>query len=322
MSKTVVLEVSFVCRDRPALLRSLVREGLLSGDPPQRASIGSVEKSNLSDDWIEQLQLAGRSYTAYWPDESSAYVLSTNLVVSTTRAYELDPERLTAQLVNVEFEAANIDSVHWWSNPEELGYKAPESSVARAPLGFGLVFRGAGHGRAMSRRWLDRGPWRVLRKPDDVTLVQFHDLDADLTTSLEQAKAGHAFASDPDQAPLPVRDGFRPGKVPLQGTYVAPDRQLVVSVAGRTVSRREMREAVAARFYQLLGPDKPLDNVVFSFMDQAELDRALPDLWLYGLEARLRDSSGWHRMDDKYTPPPYDKPDWVKRLGRDDKVAP
>jgi hypothetical protein len=35
----------------------------------------------------------------------------------------------------------------------------------------------------------------------------------------------------------------------------------------------------------------------------------------------LRDGTGWHRMDDKHTPAPYDKPDWVKRLGRDDTIG-
>jgi len=95
----------------------------------------------------------------------------------------------------------------------------------------------------------------------------------------------------------------------------------MISVAGRGVSRLEMREMVAARYYQLLGPDRPIDNVLYSFMDKAELEEALPDLWLYGLEAQYRDVAGAHRLDDKYVPPSYVKPEWVKRLGRDDKLS-
>jgi hypothetical protein len=317
-----MLQASFFCTDHRALLRSLIREGMLPGGPPQRASLHGVKKSKLPDDWIEQLQLAGRTYTVYWPEDSSAYVAGPDLVVISSGAYALDADRLTGQLANVEFDAGSFHSIHGWSDPAGPGYKAPDSTIGRAPLGFGLAFRGGGHGRVMSRRWLDRGPWRVLRTPNDTTFVQFHDLDADVSISAAQARPGHMIASHVDQEPLPLRGAYLPGPVALRGTYVLPDRQLVVSVVGRTISRCEMRDAVAARFYQLLGTDQPLDNVVYSFLDKTELDQALPDLWLYGHEARLRDGTGWHRMDNKYTPPSYEKPDWVKQLGRDDKVAP
>ena len=57
--------------------------------------------------------------------------------------------------------------------------------------GWGCAFRGRGHDRLVSRRWLDFGPWRVLRRPGDLTLVQFHDLNADAATAALQIGRAH-----------------------------------------------------------------------------------------------------------------------------------
>lgn len=320
MSQNVLLEITFVCADHAALLRSSIQQGLVSGTIPDRVAVHGTALTPVPADWVT-VDFRDKMLKSDWDDGSYVLAIGPDLVRISTRNFALDVGALVTSLTGVEFETANVRHIRWWDNPRGPAYKAPASTMGTSPLGFAVALRGNGHRRAISRRWLDRGPWRVLRGAHDTSLLQFHDETADVLTSLEQARPCHARLADPDQAPLPIRDSYRAGQVPLQGTYVAPDRQLVVSVAGRTVSRREMYEAVAARFYQLLGPDKPLDNVVFSFMDPAELDQALPDLWLYGLEARLRDGNGWHRVDDQYTPPPYDKPDWVKRLGRDDKVG-
>jgi hypothetical protein len=320
MSQSVLLEATFSCSDHRALLRSLVRAGILPSGPPLKLDRHGMQDKQVPADWVG-LDLKGKSLTVDWPDESFVYVIGPDLVDISIRDFALDALDLANRLAEVEMEAAAFKPVRWWANPKGPAYKPPEGTIARKPLGFAVAFRGPGHERAMSRRWLDRGPWRILRTPNDTTLVQFHDLAADPFVSADQARPGHALMADPEQAVLPLRRTFRGDPTELRGTYIAPERRLIVSVAGRTVSRAEMHAAAAARSYQLLGDDEPLDNVVFSFMERAELDAVLPDLWLYGLEARLRDAGGWHRLDETYTPPAYDKPEWVKKLGRDDRVS-
>jgi hypothetical protein len=270
-------------------------------------------------DWVT-IDFGGQSFNAGWPDGSYVYVVSPELVRVSTRGYALDVEELVAKLGRVEFEAANMRRIRWWENPRGPRYKAPDGKVGTDPLGFAAAFRGRGHGRAMSRRWIERGPWRLLREPDaETTFLQFHHEDADVETSLAQAKPCHALFSDRDQAPLPLRAAYLPGDISLGGIYDAGARKLIVTVAGRVPARRELRHAVATRFYQLLGPERPVDQVTYRFADEKELEQALPDLWLYGLEAELRDGSGVHRRDDTYAPPPAGKPAWV--TGRDDRGA-
>ena len=313
MSQKVLLEVAFLCADHIALLRSLIEAGMVSATPPDEVGIHGPRLKEVPPDWVT-VDFHGKTLTAYWNDGSYVSVSGPDLVFVSTRNYQLDVNDLAARLANVEFEAANFCEIRWWDNPKGPAYKSPDGKVGTYRLGFAVAYRGKGHDRAMSRRWLDRGPWRVLRGANDTTFPQFHDESADVVTSLEQAKPCHAQMSDRAQAPLPLREAYAAGAVPVQGTDLALERKYKLSVAGRRVSRLEMREVVAARYYQLLGPDRPIDNVLYTFMDKAELEEVLPDLWLYGLEAQYRDAAGLHRMDDSYVPPPYEKPDWVKRL--------
>jgi hypothetical protein len=318
MSRKVVLDVMFLCEDHAALLRSLVTQGLISADRPTKL-LKDGFAHRVPDDWIG-LPL-NDTLRASWPDDSLVYVIDRDLVKISTRNFELDMVGLLEQLSGVEFEMANVGKVFWWDNPNGPAYEAPESSVGRAALGSATAYRGRGHGRAISRRWIERGPWRVLRGKNDTTLTQFHEEDVEMSTALEQARRCHVVMSDETQAPLPTRKAYGAGELTLSGTWVEPTREFVVSVAGREPGRRELREAVALRFFQLLGPDQPVDKVVYSFMDEKELKAVIDDLWLYDMEARLRDASGWHRRDDRYVPPPAHKPSWIEKLGRDDRFS-
>lgn len=320
MSESVELAASFFCSDHRALVRSLIQEGLVPSAPPKEISLHGVKQTQVPSDWLERYEVRSTTYDADWPRVGDLRVVGPDLVAISRREHQLDLETLLGQLSRIEFEAVTFRPIRWWDNPEGPAYKTPNSSIGNTRLGFALAFRGAGHGRAMSRRWLERGPWRVLRGPNDTTLLQLHDLAADDVVSCEQAKPAHQIISDPLQAPLPLREAF-PVDGSLQGTYLAAEREFVISVAGRKLSRKELRTAVATRYLQLLGADRPVDRVAFSFLDRAGLDDALPDLWLYGLEARLRVGDAWQRCDDSYQPPPYPKPAWVTALGRDDKVT-
>jgi hypothetical protein len=111
--------------------------------------------------------------------------------------YPLEPAAILALLGRLPFELATLGNVHpeWQSQP----------IYRRTPIGLGLghyvlesfvAFGGRGHDRLPSRRFLERGPWRLHRGQPDVSLVQFHDLRADVRTAFAQARRGWQWLAD------------------------------------------------------------------------------------------------------------------------------
>jgi len=187
----------------------------------------------------------------------------------------------------------------------ENGYHPPAIGADHALLGWGMVFKGAGHDHSIvSRRWLEHGPFRTLHGANDTTMVQFHDLTADGSTSLAQAKPGHEW----------IVTGFlRPKhryRNDIGGIYTEADRLLRIVVNGRTVSPAEMLDACAARRDCRNDPDKPIENIAYMFVDEAEARAHLEALWLRGLECRVFDGKGERRLDTDYKPT-IAKPGWV-----------
>jgi len=206
---------------------------------------------------------------------------------------------------------------HDWSNKKALGTKYEQYKQVRAGFsdGFGAHgvmcgFRGKGHNRLVSRRWLDFGPWRTLRdKRTDTTYIQFHDYYADSQTALDQAGPGY------QRMGISKTGGFIQTDFvwtyDWKGFYIPEDKQLRVLVTNREVEQREMLEACALRHYQHLGSEKPLERISYIFFDAEAAHRHLHELWLRELECYTFDSEGNQiRLDDTYDPEPI-KPQWV-----------
>jgi hypothetical protein len=87
-------------------------------------------------------------------------------------------------LTSLPFERAAFSELYAKWVPED--YEQPRFHEKHYPVGWACAFRSAGHEALVSRRWLDFGPWRVLRGPGDTTLVQFHELGVDAATALVQ----------------------------------------------------------------------------------------------------------------------------------------
>jgi hypothetical protein len=179
------------------------------------------------------------------------------------------------------------------------------SAVSTRCSAAGIAFKGASHEHSIvSRRWLEYGPFRTLRGANDTTLAQFHEFNADGPTSLAQAKPGHVW----------IIDGFlRPKhryRHDIAGVFTKQDRLLRIVVNGRQVSGDEMRDACAARRDRRNDPERPIDNIAYSFVDEAEARAHLDALWLRGLECRVADGRGERRLDDSYTHT-ITKPSWV-----------
>jgi hypothetical protein len=88
-------------------------------------------------------------------------------------------------------------------------------------------------------------------------------------------------------------------------------RLLKIVIHGRDVPQLEMLDACAARHYNILGPDKPLDNVAFVFMEESVARAHLHELWLRELECRAIIGGQEVLLNTGYNPPPPEKPQWV-----------
>ena len=192
-------------------------------------------------------------------------------------------------------------------------------------FGFGLgmfghgwmaAFKGEGHKYVASRRWLERGPWRVVRADNDVTIVQFHDLDADEATAREQCLLGHPLlANCPHTGFTSPRYKWPHDPLSQRILYDPKERLAITLVSKRAVAIDEMRDAAAAKVLQPFGNDKPIDDWVFEFVEPDQGRKQLHDLWMRDLRCVIYDERGRKvRLDDTYEPPPHVVPEWVKRV--------
>ncbi|MEZ4400195.1 MAG: hypothetical protein R3B06_09260 [Kofleriaceae bacterium] len=183
--------------------------------------------------------------------------------------------------------------------------------------GWGCAFRGAGHDRLVSRRWLDFGPWRVVRSPNDTTFIQFHDLAlTDPAEAYEQAKAGLERMGN---SPIGGHISFHRQRMLVgagKGLYSAADHLLEVVVGpGNEVNQGEMLCNCALRLEHRQKPPATgrIDRIAYVFVDEDDARRHLHELWLRELECWVVDGSGKRRLDADYRPVPQ-KPAWVVAL--------
>lgn len=211
-------------------------------------------------------------------------------------------------LETAPFEVASFDTLHEeWSTIAKT-YRPPSFSRNHFPHGWGCSFKGAGHERLVSRRWLEFGPWRLIRGEGDLSLIQFHALKAPAKTALAQAKPGHrAMGIHDDGGFLQSPHIF---ESPLAGLYDAHAQVLRVVVLDREPSPVELLDARAAVKQGALTKDKPLKKVAYVFPRPAEAQRCLRALWLRELECWAVIDGIERRLDLAYQPSP-EPPAWI-----------
>ncbi|NJM91185.1 MAG: hypothetical protein HC863_02735 [Myxococcales bacterium] len=281
------------------------------------------ESSDISTNWARRLASARRDGQAWWepPDLQLGFRPRSDELVSFS--IPVDHVTVPAALAVIEplpFELCSFGAAFFdeWIAADYERWGFARSHIS---FGWGCAFRGAGHDRLMSRRWLDFGPWRVMRRPHDTTLVQFHDLAlTDPAEAYEQAKAGHERMSDGF-----LHHNYADFMEDVRGLYL-PERQRleIVVPPGTTVDPENLYGAAAVRLYFHANPNAgghrkpgsigPTKTVAYVFVDEAQARAHLHDLWLRELECWLVDDQGKRRLDDSYHPIP-DPPAWVKRLG-------
>ena len=185
--------------------------------------------------------------------------------------------------------------------------------------GWGCAFRGVGHDRLVSRRWLDFGPWRVVRCPNDTTLIQFHDLViTDPVEAYEQAKIGHErMGISPSGGYIAWHyENLLAGAAEASGLYQPETRTLEIVVGpGNEVKQGQMICQCARRLHHRIKQpiNDRIDHVAYVFMDRGDAQAHLHELWLRELQCWYVDERGKHRLDADYHPTPQ-PPAWVANL--------
>jgi hypothetical protein len=264
---TITFDATFAGPDTTALLKAVDTAGWVPAGDPKKVEIdhGPAQKNAPL---FPSLSRATEHLLADYAGVEVVKVSVGTLVKLVREAVAIAIPDVLDRLAVVPFEVASFGPIHreWADGSLGQRYLPPGFSDGHVGLGWAAVFKGAGHDRLVSRRWLDGGPWQVWTGPSDVTLVQFHDLDADAATALAQARPGH------EQLGIGPKSGFlqRPFnyRYELRGLYDAATRTFKVVVLGRALEDRELLEWAAARADKKLADGKPVDAVAFVFPDE------------------------------------------------------
>jgi len=300
--------------DEDLLVRAAVSAGLLPDEAPSEIKTDDVD-SEPGDDWLNRaISSDARRVLAKWNRQEARLTWFKGRVVSlNVSGFALEPVSFARLLSRLPFTVASTMTLYpeWTDGSLGEEYYATSFGGLHLPHGWACAFKGAGHERLVTRRWLARGPWAVIDADNDTSLVLFHDPSADAATALAQAAPGHCRMGISETGGFLSSDYVYTHE--LDGFYNAESRTLKIVAHGREVSQHEMLDARAARHYQALGDEQPLDDVAYVFMEETEARAHLHELWLRGLQCWAIVDGDEVRLDDGYVPEP-DPPDWVERL--------
>jgi len=324
MTDKMKLFISLRGQEPIALLRSLSVLKPFSKRKPTLIVVDGFNRHEGSLDWIDKwIPVCQHQVSAYWGNAYQGeyeegflhfhryYRDNRQIVKLRISDYPRSASAVLQMLAPLPWEIAVFASIHisWYDQESKNYYLAPGFSDFHLPHGWGCAFKGEGHNRLVSRRWLEFGPWHLMHGANDTTLVQFHDLEVDAATALEQGKVGHQRMGI---API---GGFIQSKFVyrnnIKGIYEAETRLLKIIAIDRKISQLEMLDYSAVRHYQALGTQKPIDNICYVFMIEQEGRENLHELWLRGFEVRAFVNHLETRLDTDYHPSPQ-KPNWVK----------
>jgi hypothetical protein len=304
------LELGLAGPDLTAILEALVTQGLPRKGEPIRLTVDASPKKPAAD-WLARGLKCKVEFMARW-DDAWISMDRDRVVKISMDDCEFDPAALLKLIETLPVTLVSAGSIHDEWEDGSLGekYLAPGFGDLHWSHGPFCAFKEAGHERLVSRRWLEYGPWKLLRGNADVSLVQFHELGADAKTALQQARPGHermgiSPAGGFIQQPFPYRYG-------LKGRYLPALRKLDFVVNGRPVPELEMLEAAASRHDQILGAQKPIESVAYTFVVEEEARDHLHELWLHGLECWAIIEGKEVRLDEDYHPDA-SPPGWVKQ---------
>ena len=322
------LAISLDSSNTIALLHAISEFKPFRESPPTIVSDGFNEYKENLDNWINTLILQDESnITAYWGKKLGK---NNKGFISIVHGNERRPDMVKFKISNSEFEPkailnmlaplpwtlAEFTKIHRnWLNSDGTKYIGNSFGGLHFAHGWACAFKGKGHNRLVSRRWLEFNPWHLIRdEENDISFVQFHELDADPATALLQAQPGHERMGISDIGGFIKSQEYYTYQHEIRGVYVPEQKKLDVVVIEREVSQREMLDFCAAKQYQILPKDQPLERVAYVFLKQEESIPYLQELWLRGLECWVYTPQGiLTRIDEDYQPD-YEHPSWVRGL--------
>lgn len=298
-----MIQLIFLGADAPALVARAQAAGFLPSVPPTRASRAGATFS-MRGAVAEEVGHSEELVLSWGQEGHLDYSRERDFLLLASGAWSPSAHGLLELLCDWPFLTCTTNGLF----PEEWG-------DYRSAHGWAFALRGAGH-KLVSPRVLERGPWRRLRaEASDTTVIQFHQLETDGETALEQARPGHVLLE------FMWRGGHYAGHAGAfrghasrykPSLYDPATHTSIVIVEGREVSAQEMGIAAATRIHQVF--PEPVEQVAFVYLDEATARRQLPALWLYGLEVRAMTAQGERRIDLDYSPPPVELPAWVRAL--------
>lgn len=310
---TADMDISLIGIDLPLLLEQIQKE-LFAGEPPSSLKVDSERREITQSQIVYWAETCEKDFRATWAEQGYVLYDRNSVVRLSLFDRKCSSEDVLRLLAPLTWSTASFSSIHKSWFDWDIRYVAPDFGWPHWDWGWGCAFKGDGHERLTSRRCLNYGPWRLLRGPHDISLVQFHDLGADDATALEQAKPGHQFLKKFDMGDRQLKDFYFENEELLRGLYLTDERQLRIVIADRPVSEREMLEQRAAVYYGLNDSDKPIDSICYVFILEEQAREHLHALWLHGLQCRTFINAREQRIDDSYQPPASVKPEWVRQL--------
>jgi hypothetical protein len=189
-----------------------------------------------------------------------------------------------------------------------------------ADHGWACFFRGRGHEQVLSRRYLHHGPWRTVYLPEeDLTMVQFHDLDADVHTAIEQARVGHLIMGYSPIGGIFFHRGDAHPHQQITGNYDRRTKTFFYMMIGdRRISPKLTADLGWLRLHNRDGRGeigKPVENVRLVYWDEDKAREDLDVAWRSGFEVAALIKGEEVRLDEGYETP-FEHPDWVKLLRR------
>lgn len=281
----------------PDIVAALAKTSLFSKTPSHFSKDAGDEKLKVPASWAPRLAAGAKKAELYahWDDDFAKYVVvdvARQRVSVTAKDAVTSADQLAKFLESLPFTLCTL------GGDRKIGLKLPVGFIDHPRLRWGCAFRGAGHDALVSRRWLEFGPWQLVKRDGDLSVVFFHQLGADLPSALAQALPGHErMISETGGYVVREEDDALP---PMPGKYDAKAKTLEVRVAaGASVSEAQMTAACVHR------AQRRMARIVWRFANERDAETHLHQLW-------LRECEVWHgttRIDESYapraTPPPW-----------------
>jgi hypothetical protein len=299
VSRLARLRLNLTGSDTAALVRSLAGDLLPEDDRPP-AELEVDYEDSAPAEWLTAVaDEVDEIAIARWDEADGAAWLShaPGRIVRVDVAFPPSRNAVVDRIGGLPFSVASLPSHNdVWER--EFGYRAPGFDEGHTPHGWACAFRGDGHDRLVSRRWLEHGPWERIRAPQDTSFVQFHDPEATPGAALEAARCGHARMGITDAGGyLQAQPAFA---TDLAGLYDRATETMKLVVDGRDVSQREMLDACQLR---RLRRDERVTTVAYIFVEPERAEAHLAELWLRELQCWTIVDGEERRLDDSSSLP-------------------